>query len=241
MKKPILIAAAVMLAGISHGQMFAQMFGQTWTPASLNPVAWYKLDGNAMDSGSLRADGLWAGTEAYTNGKLGVAAFFNGSSCVTSAVPVPSQITMSMWSKGSVPGGATYKRLLCARNGNFWLQIVGAAVGEDNILQFGVVTNGNPATLAGGKKMSASGDFSSYRHIVGVWDNSTATMYVDGVAQTNSYSGGMGAGGDGILSIGARSDSIAVTGHSGQIDDVLIFPRALTQAEITQLYNWRQP
>jgi hypothetical protein len=50
----------------------------------------------------------------------------------------------------------------------------------------------------------------------------------------------MGAGGDGILSIGARSDSIAVTGHSGQIDDVLIFNRALTQAEITQLYNWRQ-
>jgi hypothetical protein len=43
MKKSILIAAAVMLAGISHGQMFAQLFGQTWTPASLGSklAIWY--------------------------------------------------------------------------------------------------------------------------------------------------------------------------------------------------------
>ena len=232
-----------MLAGISHGQdsMFARAFGQTWTPASLNPVAWYKLDGNALDSGSLRADGRWAGTEAYTNGQHLVAAFFNGSSCVTSAVPVPSQITMSMWIKGSVTGASTYERLLCVRNGNFWLQIVGAEVGADNILQFGVVTNGNSATLASGKRMNSVGDFSAYRHIVCIWDGSTTVMYVDNILQTASYTGGMGAGGDGVLSIGARSDSIAVTGYTGAIDGVLIFNRALTQAEITQLYNWRQP
>lgn len=230
-----------MLAGISHGQMFAQMFGQTWTPASLNPVAWYKLDSNALDSGSFRADGLWAGTEAYTNGQLGVAAFFNGASCVTSAVPVPSQITMSMWSKGSVPGATTYKRLLCVRTGSFWLQIVGSEIGADNILQFGVVTNGNSATLASGKRMNSAGDFTAYRHIVCIWNGSTTIMYVDNTLQTNSYSGSMGAGGDGVLSIGARSDSIAVTGYTGAIDDVLIFNRALTQAEITRLYNWRQP
>ncbi len=71
MKRAIIIAAAaIFLASAiwSGAQMFAQLFGATGTP--IPAVAWYKLDGNALDSSGNGYHGTWGGTPTYADGRF---------------------------------------------------------------------------------------------------------------------------------------------------------------------------
>ena len=85
MKRVIVIAAILAAAGLAGAQMFAQVFGgETWTPAALNPSAWYTGDGNVTDSMG-NYDGTWVGTEAYADGPTGQAFDFDGASSVVTS------------------------------------------------------------------------------------------------------------------------------------------------------------
>jgi len=70
-KRAITIAAMLAAAGLAGAQMFAQLFGTTGTP--IPAVAWYKLDGNALDSSGNGYNGTWGGSPTY------VAGVFDGS------------------------------------------------------------------------------------------------------------------------------------------------------------------
>jgi len=78
-----------------------------------------------------------------------------------------------------------------------------------------------------------------WNHIVGTWDNSTIKIYVNGVKGTDdSYSGVMTMAGL-PLRIGQTGGGTAYS-LDCTIDDARIYPgKALTQAEVTSLYNER--
>jgi parallel beta-helix repeat protein len=205
-----------------------------WTPLELRPIAWYKGDGNALDAMG-NYDGTWYGAAAYTNCAVGNGFKFLGSTMVSSSfTPNASTFSAAFWFKGTIAGGSTYKRLFCVRNGNFWLHVLGSNV--NNTLQAAVVTGGNLSFLASSKSAGVI-DTTSFRHVIVTWGDGALTLYLDGIEQTGAFLGTMAAGGDNVLSIGARSDNVEVTGYDGTIDDLLVWNRTLTQTEITKLYT----
>ena len=227
MKRSILIAAILLAAVTSQAQMFAQMFGQSWTPASLGPVAWYKFDGNALDSSGTN-NGTWGGSEAYTNISGRLAAEFDGSAdrvAITGVTTATNKWTISIWVY-PVAGAENPKTFDCETGRLAFEYVTSPATGWR-------VFDGTPriadnTTLYDGQ----------WSHWVVTQSETALVFYRNGSLVKSTTSGGVKLGG--AMIIGARY-SADTTFWKGALDDVLIFNRTLTQAEITQLYNWRQP
>jgi hypothetical protein len=239
MKKSILIAAAVMLAGISHGQMFAQMFGgSAWTPASLNPVAWYRLDGNALDSSTYANHGTLVNSPTNAvdrNGTQGGALGFGGTRRIkipdAAQTDLRQDLTVACWANPQSTGG-----------GWVWSRTTDSVA----TTQYGVLCGANADGLAfslnGASRVTTTINIDTWIHVVCVRSSGTVTMYTNAiVAKTATYTNALTAAPN--INIGMRSasadNSTSAGPFVGYADDVLIFNRALTQAEITQLYNWR--
>jgi hypothetical protein len=243
MKKSILIAAAVMLAGISHGQMFAQMFGQSFTPLTLGPVAWYKGDGNALDSSGRGYNATWVGTPSYRTCTNGTGFDFSGATntYLRSTIPgLTNNFTICAW--------VELDRLVSPITPLFFKADATRSTASDFSWVLRITTNGNMefryfVGAVGTTRTLTTGVSSNVcRHIVIAATDSTVSLYLNGeTAATDSFAS---ANNTDSLFIGAYA--LAALGIldsflDGAMDDVLIFNRALTPAEITQLYNWRQP
>lgn len=223
MKRAITIAAMLAAAGLAGAQMFAQLFGgETWTPAALGPIAWYKGDGNATDSAG-EYDGTWTGTPAYTTGKIGGGFALNGTASINiGTTAVYRAVSVSMWvyvavtpTSGRQHFGAVNK--VAFRTG-----------GAGNKLNWNVWNqDGTRYELAPASDMTVG----AWTHYCGTWDGSTSTVYING-----AYSASMSASG---TSLGSLSSALAIgPSNTGDIiDDVLIFNRALTETEIKKLYD----
>jgi len=87
-------------------------------------------------------------------------------------------------------------------------------------------------------------DDGQWHHVAGVFDNGTLTIFIDGSAETPDSSGGVTFGtGEvryGFLGVGSEATEFNLnTGpenyFDGDLDDVRIYSRALSQAEIANL------
>ncbi|MCK6211738.1 LamG domain-containing protein [Georgenia sp. EYE_87] len=76
-----------------------------------------------------------------------------------------------------------------------------------------------------------------WNHLVGVYDGTSMTLYVNGNARPSITGPAEVATNDLPLTIGAQSDSSGSTPFNGAVDSVHIYDRALTPAEITELMN----
>src|SRR5215831_19053553 len=76
----------------------------------------------------------------------------------------------------------------------------------------------------------------TWSHVVGVWDGTTATLYVNGVdtGAANVGAGGYAASTSAIWSVGAYD--IGDTASTGYVDDIAFYPTALTLAQIQAHY-----
>jgi hypothetical protein len=74
-------------------------------------------------------------------------------------------------------------------------------------------------------------------HIVGTWDGTTRTIYVNGVAEGTNNTAQSRANVGGNTAIGRPGSYTGGLYFPGVIDDVRIYNRALTAAEVTRLYN----
>ena len=248
MKKHILIAAAVMLAAVSHGQMFAQMFGgSTWTPASLGPVAWWRMDDNAANKTVIDSAGTNTGTSVenttavHTNGVNGGALAFNGAtdyivSTYKSGISGSAARSVSFW---IYPKSATGRQTIFSMGefltGRLWCpEFNGFAGGPSNIY----VSSYNADAYS-----TNALPLNGWSHVTVTYSggaaNSGCKIYYNGASQGVVGSGSALNTTDSVIGIG-RDNPGTRQPFNGFIDDVLFFNRALTQSEITQLYNWRQ-
>jgi|2_EtaG_2_1085320.scaffolds.fasta_scaffold04738_6 hypothetical protein len=104
-----------------------------------------------------------------------------------------------------------------------------------NELVFQVQSNSNRARGA----CDANTSVKQWNHVVGTWDNSTIKIYINGVVGStiDSYSGEMTFNNNPLF-IGASTNTAYA--FDATIDDARIYPgKALTQAEVTSLYNER--
>ena len=225
MKRAIILLAMLAAAGLAGAQMFAQLFGgETWTPASLNPIAWYKGENDATDSAGAY-DGTWSGAAAYSTGIVGLAINLAGTKQIDTELYLPAgAVTLCAWAKMT-----TYKNYNKLVGAGYLAKATGFGIyGDatkwyaqnrivDNIVAPDVEHNGT----------------TNWVHIVGMRTGAAVVIYTNGVFAAQRTTA-MAAESSHPMHIGG-----VVVGNymTGLIDDVLIFDRALSPTEVKKLYD----
>jgi glucuronoarabinoxylan endo-1,4-beta-xylanase len=214
------------------------------TPPSLGMVAWWKAEDNALDSVGTN-NGTPVGGVTYTNGEVGQAFSFNGSSYVqvpdAPALELTNVLTIEFWvrreqfatedylvNKG---GDWTYGTL------NYGVTIPGA--------NFPPAPNSLTFNFANGTRHSGSITDFNWHHCAVVARNGDVdpTFYIDGVQQPVVLREGAGTlnlyPASQPLQIGAQVDPISGYDYYSKVllDELSIYNRALSASEIQAIYN----
>ena len=206
-------------------------------------VGHWKLDGNAKDYSGKGIDGTIHGATAATDrfGRATAAMSFDPASSQYVSIPSSTALVVNTGSPGVwIKGGAqTY--------GNARVVEIGISANRIGILMANATTSGSGGYLhlftnfapfsRDVASSSSTYNDNEWHHVVGTWDSSHAYLYVDGMLQ-GTFTG------NAVLSLPspiAGSIGNFVGGGTylwkGSIDDVRIYNRALTQTDVTALYN----
>ena len=205
-----------------------------------NLQAYYKLDessGNATDS----SGNGYTGTNTsvtYSAGKINNGALFNGSSAFLDMgvfVQLTGDYTLSVWIKPTtIPGAGVYPMLLARRtepatNGDYNILMNGDISGKFNYsLRDSAAWKGLTSTT-----IPTAGN---WYHVVITKLGTLATMYVNGVSEAtdNTFP---------VTPVSATPNFFLGKATSGgnfldaMEDEVGVWSRALSSAEVTELYN----
>lgn len=219
------------LAG-PHGS--SATFGDTKAYLSDGLVGYWKMEESATpatDSSGNGGSGTWTGNVARTGAKFGYGTTYDGTgdyiSVADSTYLSPtSQVTITAWlnpstsiaTKAIVVKDTAY-RLVTGSSGNPICQI----------------HNGSSWQTAATSSTALS--LSSWQHVGCTYDGTTARVFVNG-SQTGSASYSVSIA-DNANALRIGSDSGGTYGDfNGKQDEVRIYNRALSPAEISSLFNW---
>ena len=189
-------------------------------------LALYQLNDNAVDTcNSNQYPGTWTGTESYVTGNFGKAATFsNGSGVTSNYISLP----------GFMPTGSS------SRSISMWIKTTSTAYQE--IFSYGSGGNNNYFIFrlpAGGTQLGIAfyandHDFTAtnitdgnWHHCAATYDGNLAKVYYDGVL--------IGTGTAGSVSTNASNEKISGYQYTGSIDQVRLFPSALSAAQALNL------
>jgi hypothetical protein len=199
-----------------------------------NPlIAWYKLDGNAVDSSGHGNDGTAYGDPNWgTAGQIGTAIDLNGVNdyidCSNDvSLDITDAITLAAWVKTRdcnnsedneyVAKGDTSYAIKHKSNNNIEFFIYDSGVWYTAWYDVHVVNFNNV-----------------WHHLAGTYDGSELKLYVDGALEATTAHIGSIATTTYNLNIG-RNTQYPDRLYNGLIDDVRIYDRALSQAEIVTI------
>lgn len=206
-------------------------------PPASSPTSWYPMEKTLQDASGNGHDGSPSGNPVYIAGKLGSGAIqFEGSSSYAVMPHVASNhFTISFWIKTTSTGG-----------GPQWWAGKGLVDGEiaGNYNDFGVALVGNKAALGIGNPDLTIASTTPIND--GLWHHVTATrdsvngqmrIYVDGRLEAEAI-GPLGVrDAPPQLRLGAIQAGWAGGFLAGALDDVQVFDRTFSPAEIPALMN----
>lgn len=188
-----------------------------------NLQAYWRFEGNSNDSKNSNNGTDTNITYNTGNGKYGQGAGFNGSTSKISigGITITGNLTFAGWINITSFPGATAMLLAAATNG---VQFFIDNVGKLNLAKNGTAVIGTSTSSVGTGRR---------RHVAVTYDGTTARFYIDGIPDGTGSS--------------AQTFSVAVTRigvdnpdssfFNGSIDDLAIFDRVLTEAEIKTLID----
>ena len=186
-----------------------------------NLLAFYKLSDLTDSSGNNRTL-TNNGNVSFASGKIGNAAVFDGSNYLDvsmASLPQGSQDrTISLWFNSSKTGSQVPLYYGNASEGELVLFYI-----DQNTVIVSPYGDG----LASSEQLSDG----NWHHILFETNNQTWLLYIDGVLKDSQYRSTSTNGT--ALTIGSGSDGNV----EGQIDAVGIWNRALSNAEVAELYN----
>jgi hypothetical protein len=205
-------------------------------------VACYPFNANAKDESGNNNNGVVNGATLTTDrfGKANSAYNFNGSTQFIEVSPNQFQnnnYSFSIWANPDItPPTNTY----------FYPFSVGGSGGDQSI---DLSNSANGATgwtfggysLGGGRVPFCDQGFlppaSKWYHIVGIRDNNTMTLYVNGQLVKTDNTGGLlpSYGNNTKVTIGCRSSLVQY--FQGKVDDLHIYNRPITADEVKALYD----
>ncbi len=236
--------------------------GFTETPGSgtvsPGPIGWWKLDGNVTDSGTGLNNGVVQNAPTYTtdrNGVANAAMLLNGTNQTVQLLnptnlqivnPVGTvagtnnvnKISFGAWVKPTASDGL---RDIIAKGYN-----QGGTAGEIILrINAGAVEGGTYTGTTFAASAAGAATLNVWQHFCVVYDGTAWRLYKNGaqIAALTTNQGPVAVAGTTVQNnywnIGARGGS-PTNGNryfAGSIDEVMIFNRALTPAEVTTLYS----
>jgi hypothetical protein len=200
-------------------------------PSTTGLLAQYKLDGNVLDSSGNNLNGTIMGNPAFTPGIAGQALTFDGTGdyvdCTNNVKwdAITDKITVCAWFRVDV-FDVTYQPIV-AKGDSSWRI---ARNSETNGLQWRC--NGpNPTFRINGTVNVNDGE---WHHAAGTYDGATAWLYIDGKLDGTMATAGLIAKNTQKVYIGGNSEQTARL-WKGAIDEVRLYSRALTEAEVRYL------
>jgi len=205
------------------------------------------LDGNFRDaSGNLRDGTNRNAVFSFVPGALEAAAQFDATTTNGIEIPVirpgTESISFSVWVRAEAttlfhPGTPEVMPVLTLQAGDFTNGARIFVTRQSGVLgaafQVASGTGSSVSALAPGALLPGQ-----WHHLVGVLDRTSqsAVLYVDGILATSAPVGDIGELLPTNLWVGAyRFGTGEFMRHSGQLDDVRIFPRALDAADVRSL------
>lgn len=195
-------------------------------------VGWWPLDeGGADRSGNGNTGGL-SNAPVTVSGKLGRALQFNGISQYVNVpdvtgLQIANDIAVSVWVKFTTSAMTVP------------LAKYNAVSGWELVTSSGGIRFGGRDTPYRSTAASSAINNGAWHHVAGVRTGSMWSLYVDGAlsSSTNALtSGSIAAVGTGLC-IGRNASAAAGAEFPGSLDDVRIYNRALSAAEISALYH----
>jgi len=210
----------------------------TNTTTNITTLELYDITGTTQDRSPNNNNGTRVGTTWTTdrNGNAEGALSFNGTSDYvdlgTSVQALYSdRITVSFWADTSSVSGIIHPIGIFDASDLGFLFVFSETAGEVYFYSGG-------ATSSNRAKSPYSFSGSTWAHFAGVYDGTDTILYVNGVPQIDAVTPlapNTMAGATSVdLFIGK---SVVGNYFAGSIDDLRIYPFALTQAEITARYN----
>lgn len=205
-------------------------------------VAWYPFNGNANDESGNGNNGTVNGATLTTdrNGNANSAYSFDGTSYIDippSATLNPSEITVSTWVKYTTQTSG-YKCIFSNwKDDGVNDRTYNMAISPSDNFHSTVSPNGTPtATLC---NSITTVTLNVWKHFLVTYNDTTLNVYIDGVLDNSVAAttiGPINTSANNLLRIGAKNVSTPTEFIVGDIDDIGIWNRALTQQEITALY-----
>ncbi len=201
-------------------------------------VGWWPLDGNANDMSGNGNNGTLINNPTYVAGKIGQALSFNGSSNYVTIPKIPAiaqQFTISIWANRMGNGSHASGSCLFSIDGTSW-STTGGFLFYDN--DSGIVSariRNQSANVETGANVIINAVNGTWEHYVAVWNYPTLTTYLNG-ALANSMTWNYNVGWNTYnTQIGDWNSGNWFAQYF--IDDVRIYNRALSAAEVQALYN----
>lgn len=178
---------------------------------------------------------------ASSSCQMGSCLGFNGTSnyvnfTSSGVLNITGNQTISLWVKSSTAvtnADIAGRWLSSVDNKKIWRLRV-----DGTLLTFRVSADGIANSSDATTTISSAID-GNWHHIVAMYDGSSIGVYIDGTLRGSTvYSGGLFSDVGSILRVGASSSGGGIAAYfEGIIDDVRIYNRALSAAEIKQLYS----
>lgn len=200
-------------------------------------VGWWPFNGNVTDESGNNAQATAHSLTSTTsqNGEAGGAYTFNGSSSYISFSSTPelaitSSFSVSAWVNMSTAYTATagWQHIVAGAYGDWGVGIVGSSSGTGLYLRATKVSvNDSPSTSSWVTK-------GVWTHVTATFDGTNVRYYINGALTGNvAYNPGYATS---VKYIGTTNGSYAAY-FRGNMDDVRVYNRPLTAAEVTALYD----
>ena len=195
----------------------------------------YHLNGNANDTSGNTQNGTEVGSPTYTTGQIGQAISLDGTTgqyvsvANSPVVTITGNMSIAAWVNMDLTGD-TYQR------------VVGKSTGSSGAGGYALYihTDGQPRVAFGGTQTTTAATglitASTWHHVAGTWDGSTARVYVDGVLVDSLTSGSGPGSSTADLHIGADPAFSGTRDFKGLLDEVAIWSRTLSASEIKAAY-----
>lgn len=231
-------AYATNAAGTTYGyqESFTTLSGSGTIPTN-GLVAYYPFNGNANDESGNNNNGTVSGATLTSDrkGNANKAYLFDGTNDYieinhSASLNFNQQITISFWAKLETDAPYYYPYHMIEKH-NCW------GMGQrENEMGSTIFTSTNQFHIWSKEEYGVSFQFNRFYHFVMTYDGTKLNFYADGVLKATTPANGLIAQNTNKVFIG-RYNFSGDYFFDGILDDIRIYNRALTQQEITALYN----
>jgi hypothetical protein len=201
-------------------------------PSDANLVAYYAFENNLLDGSGNGNHGDPCGAPVYVPGKIGSALELDGIEdyvdCGNAVIfDMTDKITLSVWVKTNDTGNGEHNPYVTKGDTAYGIKHF-----TSNSIEFFVFDSGEWYQA---RSAAQNGSFNGIWHyLAGTYDGSQIKLYIDGILQAVTDHIGSIATNTFAVNIGRNSETTDRF-YAGVIDEVRIYNRVLSQAEIGSL------